>query len=718
MAAATFAAIALEWRSAPRGMSPLVMRAGQWMWCSFFAAAALGIALLAPIQQGRLLLKITLSLLTVFILLTLVRLQALAAMLVLAWLLALGAGMGHAVLRLFLQGVELSRLERLLLSAALGIGMLSLIGLILALTWQLNAPMAYAVLGLLSFAARNQIRASACAAIDGIRSAQPNWQTADLRLPAAVVAMLALCFAGGYVWALADDIGYDSMMYHLAFPALYAKFGGLVERPEAVHSYFCHNAEMLYSLAMVLVGQPLPQLIHLASGLLVTALVWCLGRRLVGSTTGWLAALIFYALPIVTWESQTAKNDLLVALHVLTSIYLVTIWWQHRCPRLLALAGVFSGLAAGTKLSGLFIVVPMAGILATAIMVERLPWRKRAVSVLLFLLPILLGAGPWLLIDWLRTGNPVFPFFNGVFQSPKWSPVNESFDFQIFGVGKSVGAFLSLPWRLTSSPQRFDNLGWGTLEGLPLAALPATALLWPRQSIRVLWFYFALILGSFIFWFFEVQYVRYLLPLFPLMALLAAANITTVWAHLVEHSRKPRLWPALLLLIGLTWFAATRCWSLKSNWQIPEHYPFRLAFGLETSEHFLRRALPEYDALRFLDEQSEHRAFRVLEYPRHHRLYGGTCVFYHRIFSSMKESPFAASAGPDLARILAESQIDYILINCDANYRVANSLRCGLTDPEFLRRYCREEIVRRSYPRREARLYRFLGTDAQLSSTP
>src|SRR5262245_4735667 len=151
LAAATFAAIALEWRSAPRGMSPLAMRGGQWIWCSLFAAAAFGIALLAPVQQGRLLLKITLSLLAVFVLLTLVRLQALVAILVLAWLIGLAAGMGHVVLHPLRREVELSRLERHLLAVTLGFGMLSLLGLFIALTWQLNAPMVYAVLGLLTF---------------------------------------------------------------------------------------------------------------------------------------------------------------------------------------------------------------------------------------------------------------------------------------------------------------------------------------------------------------------------------------------------------------------------------------------------------------------------------------------------------------------------------------------------------------------------------------
>ena len=44
--------------------------------------------------------------------------------------------------------------------------------------------------------------------------------------------MLAVCACTGFLWAQADDLGYDSMMYHLAFPSLYARAGGLVVRAD------------------------------------------------------------------------------------------------------------------------------------------------------------------------------------------------------------------------------------------------------------------------------------------------------------------------------------------------------------------------------------------------------------------------------------------------------------------------------------------------------
>lgn len=91
--------------------------------------------------------------------------------------------------------------------------------------------------------------------------------------------------------------------------------------------------------------------------------------------------------------------------------------------RAIALAGIATGLATGLKLTyAVFAVALVVAAIATA---ES--WRegvKRAVILGAFLFAGLLATyGFWGAILWKEFGNPFFPYFNNVFQSPWWEPV-------------------------------------------------------------------------------------------------------------------------------------------------------------------------------------------------------------------------------------------------------------------------------------------------------
>jgi hypothetical protein len=686
----------------------------EYGWAGLLVGLSAVVALCVAQRRGLLLLRATAVCVGLCLLLSLVRPRTALAYLGLLWLLTLAVGQGYAVLRRLCPGVALTLLERLLLATALGYGLLSQLTLALALVGWLSPWIVFPTLALLTLACAPALANLAREVRASSRAALRRWREADLRLPAVVLTLLAICFLSCLVWALADEIGYDSMMYHLAYPLHYIKHGGLVERADGVHSHFCHNAEMLFTLALLTVGQPLPQLIHLSAGLLVVGLVFCLGRRLGGPHVGWVASLLFYALPLVSWQSGTAYNDLLITLFVLSGVTAAAVWVRSHGRGLLPLAGAFVGLAVGIKISCLLCVVPLLGLLAGVIAVRRCSGRERLREMLALGLPFLLCACPWFLIEWARTGNPVFPFYNAFFQSPMWRPVNEGFDHGTFGMGCNLQALLMLPWNVTCHPNRFDNFGWGMLEGLALAAVPFTMGLWPRKgrgSARLL---LALVLVSCLLWFVRVQYVRYLLPLVPVLAVFAAMNVRIAWSALAEGTRRPGWAAALVLLAGLAWFSGTRWWHLRWIGQIPERFPVRLAVGLESSEHFLQRAVPQYDALRFLAREAEHGPVRVLEYPMHHRLYGGDCEFYHALFIPFRYDPLTMSAGEGLARNLEENGITYLLLNRKYDSTLPPDLEKGITDPGFLRRYCRKVLVRRSaYLNKEVVLYRFLGAQGR-----
>jgi hypothetical protein len=112
-----------------------------------------------------------------------------------------------------------------------------------------------------------------------------------------------------------------------------------------------------------------------------------------------------------------------------------------------AIAGFPVGLAAGFKLT--MAVYCVAFVLAALVMPRRWPGRM-AVAVAAGVgigIGLLVAGGPWFAIMWAKTGNPIFPFFNQVFQSPLAMVDSYHYD---YGVEDSLWKALLFPFLVLS----------------------------------------------------------------------------------------------------------------------------------------------------------------------------------------------------------------------------------------------------------------------------
>ena len=124
---------------------------------------------------------------------------------------------------------------------------------------------------------------------------------------------------------------------------------------------------------------------------------------------------------------------------------------QHRigfldasANRSLALAGVLAGMAVGLKL--VFAAYALALVLALFV-----TWPRRRFSlaaVALFGAGLLAGfglsGGYWAYTLWSKYGNPVFPFYNGIFESP-WYPLVNTSDPRYRPALVATGGVVSVP---------------------------------------------------------------------------------------------------------------------------------------------------------------------------------------------------------------------------------------------------------------------------------
>jgi hypothetical protein len=248
-----------------------------------------------------------------------------------------------------------------------------------------------------------------------------------LRRFLSYATILAAALAAA-LW-LGKDFAWDSLAYHF-----YAGFNGVGSRLDS--DYFAASAQSYlnpYShvpfFLMVTHGLA-PQLVvallalfHGLNLLIVYETALVLNRRADGFTASLpvgLAVTLAFLNPVFLVELGTSFNEISTSVPVLAGWYLLIRDFYRPSARHVALAGFLIGVALALKLSNLLFSVTALPLLLFA----PVSWRTRAKMVAVFAcggaIGALLAGGWWAWQLWQAFGNPVFPMFNNIFQSPEF----------------------------------------------------------------------------------------------------------------------------------------------------------------------------------------------------------------------------------------------------------------------------------------------------------
>jgi 4-amino-4-deoxy-L-arabinose transferase-like glycosyltransferase len=106
-------------------------------------------------------------------------------------------------------------------------------------------------------------------------------------------------------------------------------------------------------------------------------------------------------------------NDLHLAYFTLVTVYCLFLWEKHQEPRYIVLTGIFAGLCFSTKYIALT-YVPFLSI--TGIIIGAWQESKSHIfkTIVLCSLPAIVVFIPWLIKNFLFTGNPLYPAFYSI----------------------------------------------------------------------------------------------------------------------------------------------------------------------------------------------------------------------------------------------------------------------------------------------------------------
>lgn len=564
-------------------------------------------------------------------------------MLALAWSAACvvaAYGYGAALARALRVRFEGSS-ERLLLSATLGLGVLSLLVLGIGLSGVLRAWVLWVALG----------GGGALAVLQWpglLRRSSPQRGAPRLRL--ALMSAFGLCAVANVLGALAPPSFIDALYYHLLGPKLHVAAGAVVEIPWIWQTYQPVAVEMLYTLGMALDGPGLACVLHALLGLFAAGGAGLLAKALAGPRAAWLAALIAYGTAMIAWESTSGFVELGVAAFGTFCLYALLQWGRARARGWLMLAALFGGFAASCKLPG--VVIPLLGgaVIVYLCVRARSGARATAGALLGFGAVAFLVVAPWYLRAFVWTGNPVYPFLPGLFganaeYADLWVNLGH------YGTGRGLLDFVLAPWRLVTAGDLFERAQF--LSPIPLLLGPV--ILWRARHVGERQWLVAFAAAYFVSWFASAHVARYLVPLAPLLAALCADALLALWD---EGSRLWRICavaaagPALLMGV-----ASTLVYDAPLA---------KVALGRESETAYLTRTAWHYGLYRRL----------TAELPAHAKLLtslGGT-YYLDRPHVGMKPRGFKAGAEA-LARRILDGQFTHVLVQ--AGEQEAAVLACG-----------------------------------------
>jgi hypothetical protein len=468
---------------------------------------------------------------------------------------------GWLVLRMIGVNRQLTKLNRFVFSAGVGLSLASLATLSLGLCGLLERWLFVAIGGAMAAAAGVVVVRDRRQAAAGSRVAPPakpgaNDPTVDSRQPTARWLWTALPFAFVIVLgAMLPPVEFDVREYHLQAPKEFYQAGRIDFLPHNVYANMPLGTEMLSLLGMVAIGDWWygalvgKTLIGLFAPLTALAL-YAAGRRFVTPLAGVVAAIVYISIPWIALVSMNGLVDGAMAFYLFAALYALLMRQQSATSgvsseRFVQLGGFMAGSAVATKYPAvLFCVIPFsAWVLWSSFRSPPAPRPRRSLPrfprlepLALFLGCVALGCGPWLAKNWILTGNPVYPLLVSTLEGEtrtaekdaQWTRVHAPPNFELSDLaGRAADVVLRSDWL---SPLV-----------MPLAGL-AFFTRWRRMAC-----WLAAYIG-FVFitwWLFTHRIDRFWIPILPVAALLAGMGAS--WSD----DRWWRVPLACFLAIGL-----------------------------------------------------------------------------------------------------------------------------------------------------------------------
>lgn len=397
------------------------------------------------------------------------------------------------------------------------------------------------------------------------------------RLDWLVTAMAAIALSH-FVAALMPEVMFDALTLHLFVPSQIASRHEWGFDPSLyAMALIPMIGDWLFSIVYMFGGESAARLLNVGFTYL---LIWQ-GYKLVmwagGTRRGahWMA-LLFLSSPIVFTETSSLFVESVWSVFIMQGVLALVCQTPETGRSDIRGAGLMLGFAAATKavtLSVLPALLPFA-VLYGRIRANLYSMRSVGAGLLLFLS---VGAVPYV-TAWAISGNPVFPFFNAIFESPYFPAVN--FDNLLY----HSGASWDLAYRVAFSSGRYleASNGAGGFQWLILLPAALVVLFWTQNKKAILLFLIASIAITLVFY--SQSYLRYVYPAILMLTVVIGTALSKFPGQSVVIVRSFGL--ATLLAVGLNLlFLTSGTWAYRD-------FPIAILFDKVAYQRYVEMRAP------------------------------------------------------------------------------------------------------------------------------
>jgi hypothetical protein len=330
-----------------------------------------------------------------------------------------------------------------------------------------------------------------------------------------------------FTTALMPEVGHDALAMHLFIPAhLSLRHQWGFDVSTYVWAVMPMLGDWIFAIGYMLAGETAARLINVGFifvlGWLVRALIMWGGGTAVGAR--W-AVLIFLSTPLTFTESSSLFIESVWASFVVagTLALLRTCSSNDNQKIDLPIAGILLGCALAAKA----VTLTILPVLLLLLIGRYKSWLRaesgRGLMIGLGFF-VALGLIPYVTSYWL-TGNPVFPFYNKLFQSPYYPIVNFAGP-PIFGKGVTWDLLYQATFH--SGKYLEGRSGAAGFQWLLLfvPAVVALSVGWQRRGLTLV------LIGVFyvVLTFQSLSYLRYIFPSFAILSAVVGLAFSGMWA--------------------------------------------------------------------------------------------------------------------------------------------------------------------------------------------
>lgn len=433
--------------------------------------------------------------------------------------------------------------ERIFFSGAIGWQVSSLtylaIGLLGGAKW---AGWGSVVLAALAGISSLRQRASAAEETStGSTSNADSWRTRLQAWPKYRWFCLVTCGVIGWfylLYAAVPPAEFDVREYHLQIPREWFQQGRIQFVPHNVYGNMPMGAELHALGAMAFFPSEsawwygaISGKVSIACLTLLTAFgVFSYVYKYVGERSAWIAAIVYLSTP---WIFDTSTKGLVegaFALYLFATLYALqgiksdSATNETENSRWCILAGSLAGAAASVKYTAVvFVVAPaFVGLVTISLRESRRSWKP----ALIFLMATAVSSGLWYAKNTWQTGNPVYPLLAdhlggqswGADQNERWKQAHrpqENNDGLRYSMAQLRNAIVDVT---LVSPLQSPLLMPGALLGLFAG--------WRYPPVRRWSLYIVVVFV--LWWFCTHRLDRFLVPLVPLLTILAAIGLGAI----------------------------------------------------------------------------------------------------------------------------------------------------------------------------------------------